>query len=128
MQFTTSILALVSAFALTASAAPTSQSLNPNIIPRANAKLNQYNNADCKDNSGGNAPTYHASPPARACYNIDSTTMSFYFGLGPLTQTWVYSEAGCVGQSVNLGGNGGCQAVEANFSDRFGTIRSIMMD
>ncbi|KAF1950571.1 hypothetical protein CC80DRAFT_509685 [Byssothecium circinans] len=128
MQFTTSILALASAFAMSVSAAPAAQSLNPEIIARANAKLNQYPNADCKDNNGGNAPTYHASPPARKCYNIDSTTLSFYFGLGPLSQTWAYAEAGCGGLSMNLGGNGGCQAVEANFSDRFGTIRSVMMD
>jgi hypothetical protein len=77
--------------------------------------------------------------------------MSFYFGLGPLTQTWgessvdwffcsrshelleltrikAYAEAGCRGQSMNLGGKGGCQAVDANFSDRFEVIRSVMMD
>ncbi|KAF2123953.1 hypothetical protein P153DRAFT_361584 [Dothidotthia symphoricarpi CBS 119687] len=127
MQFTTSILALAGVFAMTASAAPAA-SLNPEIIARANSKLNQYTNADCLDNQGNNVPSYHASPPARKCYNIDSTTVSFYFGLGPLSQTWAYAEAGCGGLSVNLGGNGGCQAVEANFSDRFGTIRSVMMD
>ncbi|KAF7541038.1 hypothetical protein G7054_g958 [Neopestalotiopsis clavispora] len=128
MQFSSSLAAVVSLLAVAASASPAARSKNAEIEARANSKLNQYTNADCKDNNGGNSPSYHASPPARKCYNIDSTTMSFYFGLGPLTQTWAYAEAGCGGLSMNLGGDGGCQAVEANFSDRFETIRSVMMD
>ncbi|KAI1747082.1 hypothetical protein F4782DRAFT_522468 [Xylaria castorea] len=128
MQITNSLATIVSLLAVVANATPAPRADNPGIAARANAKLNQYTNVDCKDNNGGNVPSYHASPPARKCYNIDSTTLSFYFGLGPLTQTWAYSQAGCAGQSVNLGGKGGCQAVEANFSDNFGTIRSVMMD
>ncbi|KAH7139125.1 hypothetical protein B0J11DRAFT_588812 [Dendryphion nanum] len=131
MHFPTllSVLALTTAI----SAAPIadsipSQSLNPAFVARANSKLNQYPKDDCKDNNGSNAPTFHASPPLRKCYDLHSTTVSFYFGLGPLSQTWVYSEAGCKGLSVNIGGKGGCQKVGANFSDGFKTIRSVMMD
>ncbi|KAH8682797.1 hypothetical protein BGZ60DRAFT_524151 [Tricladium varicosporioides] len=129
MQLTRSITAALTLLTAVVSAAPAAQSLNPDFLSRrAASKLNQYSNLDCKDNSGGNAPTFHASPPARKCYEIDSSTKSFYFGLGPLHQTWVYSNAGCNGLSVNLGGAGGCQKVDANFSDAFKSIRSIMMD
>ena len=46
MQFLTTTLAIAAAFAMTASSAPAPQSLNPEIVARANAKLNQYSNAD----------------------------------------------------------------------------------
>ncbi|PPJ54524.1 hypothetical protein CBER1_02534 [Cercospora berteroae] len=95
---------------------------------RAASKLNQYSNPDCKDNSGGNTPTYHASPPARKCYNIDPTTVSFYWGQGPLTQVWAYSKAGCTVFSTNLVGGSNCVAVNINNSDEFKNVLSIMMD
>ncbi|KAF4628931.1 hypothetical protein G7Y89_g9219 [Cudoniella acicularis] len=124
MQFTSTIVAIVGLFASAAFAAPATE-----IEARANAKLNQYSNPNCLDNNGGNVPTFHASPSLRKCYNIDPTTVSFFFGLGPLSQTWVYPGQDCSGGlSVNLGNKGGCQAVDANFSNGFETIGSIMMD
>ncbi|KAM3421527.1 hypothetical protein BST61_g1916 [Cercospora zeina] len=95
---------------------------------RANSKLNQYSNPNCLDNNGGNTPTYHASPPARKCYNIDPTTVSFYWGQGPLSQVWAYSKAGCTGLSTNLVGGDNCVPVHINNSNEFQNVLSIMMD
>ncbi|KAI5356991.1 hypothetical protein Slin14017_G126510 [Septoria linicola] len=121
----TSILAL----AISALAVPTTNPEAATLDTRAAAsKLNQYSNLNCLDNSGGNTPTYHASPPARKCYNIDPTTKSFYWGQGPLTQVWAYSKAGCTGLSTNLAGGDNCVAVNINTSDEFQNILSIMMD
>ncbi|CAJ2500253.1 Uu.00g031060.m01.CDS01 [Anthostomella pinea] len=128
VQFTSTFAAIVSLLAVTAQATPAPRADSPEIAARANAKLNQYPNDDCKDNSGGNTPTYHASPPARKCYTIDTTSKSFYFGLGPLSQTWAYSEAGCNGLCKNLGGSGGCQGINVTVSEQFEKILSVMMD
>lgn len=70
---------LASALVLAASimALPSSEPVTLNA--RAASKLNQYSNPSCLDNREGNTPTYHVSPPARKCYNIDPTTVSFYW-------------------------------------------------
>jgi hypothetical protein len=55
------------------------------------------NRSNSKDDNGSNVPTYHAAPPMYKCYNIDSTTESFFWNLGPLTYLWAYKQADCKG-------------------------------
>ncbi|KAH8749416.1 hypothetical protein F5882DRAFT_525194 [Hyaloscypha sp. PMI_1271] len=124
MQFTNSLISAIMAFSALSLAAPAPA---PELQVRANSKLNQYSNPDCLDNTGGNVPTYHAAPVARNCYNIDSTTVSFFWAIGPLLHMHVYADSDCGGLSVDIGKNGQCQSVNVNYSDGFQKINSIRM-
>ncbi|KAK3638755.1 hypothetical protein LTR56_012862 [Elasticomyces elasticus] len=97
------------------------------------------NGPSSKDDNGSNVPTYHAAPPMYKCYNIDSTTESFFWNLGPLTYLWAYKNADC--QTSNSGGfdfdlalehydQSGCQPINVQFETIDGPwarIGSIMM-
>ncbi|KAE9378712.1 hypothetical protein N431DRAFT_477904 [Stipitochalara longipes BDJ] len=124
MQFTTSIISAIMAFSTVALAAPAPA---PELEVRANSKLNQYSNPNCLDNTGGNSPTYHAAPVAQRCYNIDSTTVSFFWAIGPLSNMHVYANSNCGGLSEDIGKHGDCQSVNVNYSNGFQKILSIKM-
>ncbi|KAK3617295.1 hypothetical protein LTR56_025382 [Elasticomyces elasticus] len=104
--------------------------MSPNIIARDNSKLNQYNHPDCKDDNGSNVPTYHAAPPMYKCYNIDSTTESFFWNLGPLTYFWGYNSTDCTSDDfLPIEGyeQSGCQTVYETFAGDDYRILSVMM-
>ncbi|PMD37009.1 hypothetical protein L207DRAFT_515454 [Hyaloscypha variabilis F] len=141
MQFTTSLISAIVAFSAVSLAAPV-----PELQVRDNSKLNQYSNPNwytppllvphqfprtnpppSLDNTGGNVPTYHAAPVLNRCYNIDSTTVSFFWALGPLTNMHVYAGSDCSGLSVDIGKDGKCQSVNVNYSNDFQKILSIKM-
>ncbi|KAK4955518.1 hypothetical protein LTR10_006457 [Elasticomyces elasticus] len=130
--------ASILAFAASTIAGPIGET-SPNIYARDNSKLNQYNHPECKDDNGSNVPTYHAAPPMYKCYNIDSTTESFFWNLGPLTYLWAYQNADC--QTSNSYGfdfdlalehydQSGCQPINVQFETIDGPwarIGSVMM-
>ncbi|CAJ2507408.1 Uu.00g085940.m01.CDS01 [Anthostomella pinea] len=128
MQFTSSFAAVVSLLAITANASPVATVDNSQLAARANSKLNQYEAVNCLNNEGKNTNTYHASPALRECKNLANDTVSFFYGLGPLTQAFAYSDSGCKGFSQHVSSSGGCLAVNTYYNDDFQVIKSFMMD
>ena len=57
-----------------------------------------------KDDNNYNVPIYHAAPPMWKCYNIDASTESFFWNLGPLSYLWAYEQYDCGGEFATLAG------------------------
>ncbi|KAH6663401.1 hypothetical protein B0J14DRAFT_707142 [Halenospora varia] len=62
---------------------------------RAQAKLNQYPKLNCKDNNGGNNPSFHSSPVRGACTKIDGSMVSAYVVPGSGAKAVFYMDDNC---------------------------------